>query len=283
MKYLKILFFFLLLFVMSCCSSKSERSKKMIIKKDSVTLVNEEPDVIHEGSRESSIRTETADMSIETPTIISQPEMVTLPSPSHTPPTPISMTSGVAAAGEPQPLTDDNLTYGDITYNEIDTMVVGRTDVVELTVSYNIPISEVVDAVESFASTEEVKTESIRIAPKMLVTLIDPTDGQNFTITKISPEEQIIEINDITKWNWNVTPLNKGDNKLVLSVNIVLESGTKNIKVYEDYIYVYSTETFFEKIWTFFINSWQWFLSAIIIPLSLYSYNIFFRKKKVKE
>jgi len=278
---------FILLFLVSCCSTKNrqyEKSESVIIS-DTVIMIQKrqrtedsirfeemkrEESSREEKERQTLSRTETAAPVLSSPPRATPVESVPEKSLPSTPP----------AAGELEIMMDNGLMYGDITYKEVDTMVVGRTDVLELTISYDIPISRIVEEVHTFISEGELVSEPIRIAPKMLVTLIDPTNGVNFTIIPISPEEQLIEVNDITKWNWNVTPLTKGNNKLVLSVNIVLENGIKNIQVYEDYIYVYSDESIFERFWNWFIDNWEPFLSLFIIPLVIWGYNRFIKKKK---
>jgi len=164
--------------------------------------------------------------------------------------------------------------YGDINYILNDTMIVGKTNIVNMTISKNISQEIIINSVETF-SESNIHTDIIRISPIIQAKLIDPT-GINFKIVNITNEIQLIEKGDFTKWEWNVTPLNKGNNKLILTINIILNDRSKNIKVYEDFIYVYSDKSIFDIILDFFIMYWKWILSTLIIPLILFFY------KKIK-
>ena len=171
---------------------------------------------------------------------------------------------------------------GDISYIIKDTMIVGEPTKVQLTISKNVAIKEVINSTETFTSIENIQTDKIRIERKMQAKLIDPVTG-NFTISSITSGVQIIENNEITTWEWEVTPLKKGNNKLVLSIDILIDGDIgKTVKVYDGFIYVYSDLTFFEKVKIFFKEKfdYKWLFSTLIIPLFLYFYK---RRKKKNE
>lgn len=175
---------------------------------------------------------------------------------------------------------EDTPSLGDINYAINDTMIINQTDQVVLTISNGLTREQVLSQVKYLKERENVVvTEEIRTAPLMLVTLIDP-NGENFRIVPITPEKQFLEDGQITFWKWNVTPLNKGNNPLSLSVNIILGDEPKNIQVYEDFIYVYSSDTWWDKFTDFFKNNWQFLLSTLIIPIGIYLYKLIFNKKK---
>jgi hypothetical protein len=170
--------------------------------------------------------------------------------------------------------------YGDINYAMSDSMAVNKTEEIALTVSKGLSREEVLSKVNYLQeNVSSVKTQSIRISPLMSVDLIDPS-GENFRIIPITPKEQFLENNQITFWKWNVTPLKPGNNPLTLSVNIIIDDKTKNIQVYEDSIYVYSTDTWWDKFVGFFKNNWQYLFSTLLIPVGIYLYRLIFRKKK---
>jgi hypothetical protein len=173
----------------------------------------------------------------------------------------------------------DFVTEGDIVYVVKDSMIVGEINIVNMTVSYGVDKTEIIAEIETFADESEIYSEKIRIAPVMRARLVDVT-GENFTITPVTPEEQFLEYNTYTLWKWNVIPLKQGDYKLSLSVDIVIGDKGKTIQVYDDFIYVYSTDTFIDKAWNFLQEKWEWFLSTLIIPLFIFLYRIFFKKKE---
>lgn len=165
----------------------------------------------------------------------------------------------------------ENNNFGDINYVLIDTMVVGYINKVNMTISDSINIDVIIDNIETF-TYNNIFTETIRISPLMSSKLIDPTGGDNFNIVPITPEEQIIENQQFTKWEWNVIPLKKGEHKLILIVDIIYDNNKKNIKVYEDFIYVYSKETIIDKLFNFINNYWEWIISTLIIPFIIFIY-----------
>lgn len=161
--------------------------------------------------------------------------------------------------------------YGDINYIMEDTMVVGKSTIVNMTISDSIDRGIIINQIESFTE-ENTITTTIRIAPVMRAKLVDPSGGENFTIVPITEEEQLIENNEFTKWEWDVTPLKEGNNKLKLTVDIIIDDKTKNVEVYEDFIYVYSDKTWWNNFVDFMGENWKWFLSTLIIPLLIWLY-----------
>jgi hypothetical protein len=173
----------------------------------------------------------------------------------------------------------ENSNYGDISYVVEDTMVIGKNTVVNMTISENVDIDEILYEIETFTE-ENIHSEHIRIAPIMRAKLIDPT-SENFTIVPISTEEQLIENDKFTTWEWYVIALKEGNNSLKLTVDIIYDGVSKNVEVYQDFIYVYSDKTVWNNISDFFVENWKWLLSTLLIPFSIYIYKI--RKNKKKE
>jgi len=170
----------------------------------------------------------------------------------------------------------EDASYGDINYVMKDTMLVGKTTIVNVTISESVSNDIIVDKVKSFTN-ENITTQVIRIAPLMRARLVDPTN-ENFTIVSISPDEQLVENDDFTKWEWDVTALKEGSNKLKLTVDVIYDSGSKNVEVFEDFIYVYSDRTWWDNFIDFMDENWKWFLSTLMIPFVIYIYKS--RKKK---
>jgi len=172
------------------------------------------------------------------------------------------------------------LNIGDITYNIDDTMYVNETSTIYLTITKNINIDKIIDKIPSF-NTNNTKTEKIRIHKIMKVTLIDPLKNI-FIIVPITNKTQIIENKEITFWEWDVTPMTKGNYKLKLTVAIITnETGEigKTIEVYNGFIKVYSHQSLFNKISNFLKIYWTWIISSILLPFVFFLY----KNKKKKE
>lgn len=176
-----------------------------------------------------------------------------------------------------QNIVYEDSSYGDINYVMKDTMVVNKSSIVNMTISESVDRETIIKNIDSFTN-ENTHTSIIRISPIMRAKLIDP-NGENFRIIPITPEEQIVENDQITKWEWDVTPLKEGNNKLKLTVDIIYEENSKNVEVYEDFIYVYSDKTWWDDFVDFISSNWEWFLSTLIIPLFIWVYN----KRKEKN
>jgi len=177
-----------------------------------------------------------------------------------------------------QPLKPFEFTKGDINFVVKDTMVVGITNEVNMTISKDVDINKIISEVKTFNSGN-LRTDSIRIAPTMKARLVDPSNGVNFKIVPKTNEEQFIEAGDYTRWTWSVTPLNKGNNGLSMVVDVMYEDKGKTYQVYDGVIYVYSIESFYDKLITFLVNNWQYLLSTLLLPFIYFIYTAFKKKK----
>jgi len=177
--------------------------------------------------------------------------------------------------------TRDNFNLGDINYVVDDTMIIGNTTEINMTISHNVENSTIISEVETFTNNN-LHTEEIRIAPVMKAKLIDPA-GINFRIIPTTSEEQFLEDNDYTLWTWNVTPLLKGENELKLVVDIIIDNKNKSIQVFEGVIHVYSNTTIIEIILIFISKNWMYLLSSLIIPFFIFLYKRKHSKKKDKK
>ena len=137
-----------------------------------------------------------------------------------------------------------------------------------------IPISDNLDS---------VKVESITVSPIMSASLV--SSKKDFEITPLSTDIQNIEENGYTEWEWNVSPLKGGENKLKLNVKIrIKEDGNdyyKDITVFERKIKVKSNLG--SGIKDFVFNNWEWFMGAIFIPLFQWLWLLWKRKKEEKD
>jgi hypothetical protein len=137
-----------------------------------------------------------------------------------------------------------------------------------------IPISD---------NIKDVKVESITVSPIMSASLL--SSKEDFEITTLSTEMQNIDDDGYTEWEWNVSPLQGGENNLKLNVKIrIQEDGKdyyKDITVFERKIKVKSNLGYSVK--DFVLNNWEWFMGAIFIPLFQWLWLLWKRKKEKKD
>ena len=175
---------------------------------------------------------------------------------------------------------------GLIAYSVPDQMEVGQEYSVKVRISKQndrtvllvgdreIPISDNLDS---------VKVESITVSPIMSASLL--SSKKDFEIIPLSTDIQNIEENGYTEWEWNVSPLQGGENNLKLNVKIrIKEDGNdyyKDITVFERKIKVKSNLG--SSIKDFVFNNWEWFMGAIFIPLFQWLWLLWKRKKEEKD
>jgi hypothetical protein len=159
---------------------------------------------------------------------------------------------------------------GEITHLIKDTMNYGVADTVELTVSYNMPTSAVIQQVGTFshASPSNITTQSVRLTPYMRARLIDPTK-KNFIIVPITDSIQYVETQDntFTLWQWRVTPLKGGSKELVLNVDMIVGEHSKSLKIYQDNIYVYISPM--TTFWNWVKTNWMYITGAFGLIVTL--------------
>jgi hypothetical protein len=167
-----------------------------------------------------------------------------------------------------------NIKIGDIIYTIDNEMIVGEKSIVEMTLSFDMDIKKIIKNVKTFQN-KNLHNEKIRMSHVMISKLIDPS-GNNFIIVPITSERQLIEKNNYTLWKWYITPLVKGENELILTVDIIIHDNQKTIEVFNGYINVISNDTIITNIIKFLGNNWKWLLSTLLIPLIIF----FYKKEK---
>lgn len=137
-----------------------------------------------------------------------------------------------------------------------------------------IPISDNLDS---------VRVETITVSPIMSASLL--SSKKDFEITPLSTEIQNIDQDGYTEWEWNVIPLQDGENSLKLNVKIrIKEDGNdyyKDITVFQRKIKVKSNLG--SSIKDLISNNWEWFMGVIFIPLFQWFWLLWKRKKEDKE
>lgn len=163
---------------------------------------------------------------------------------------------------------------GRINYVIDDTMEVGKSYVIEVSISKNLSKIESISRVPIFKRRDNIIDTIIRIAPKMEVKLIDPTN-ECFTINSITSSIQPIEDRDVTIWRWNVIPLKDGNNYLTIIADVILDDVHKSMTIYDGQIHVYMKNKIWTKVANFLSKNWEFFASGILIPLSIWLFNLY--------
>jgi hypothetical protein len=127
-------------------------------------------------------------------------------------------------------------------------------------------------------NASEFTEETINVSSQVKVFLIDPSGGLNFKITPINNYEQFVNLTSNTIWKWNVMPIKKGNNLLILRATIKIfneeADSYKDVNVFEKPITIKSS--FAREAKVFIGNNWQYLLSTLVIPLGLW----YFKRKK---
>lgn len=179
---------------------------------------------------------------------------------------------------------------GRLNYIMADTMEVGTTSVVFVSISRNMTKNMVIHKVFTYKMNNKVASEIvdtiIRITPEMSVKLQEIGTVGNFHIDTITPTKQIVELDniDLTLWQWRVTPLKDGNKELTITVDLYIDGVEKNLNIYDGKIYVHMKNKFWVTIGNFFVDNWEWLWTIIFIPLLIWLFNTYilpkFKKKK---
>lgn len=121
---------------------------------------------------------------------------------------------------------------------------------------------------EGLTHTQEIEVESIRISRFMTVIL----SGDGFKINPLHMNaEQIIEEEEFTQWNWEVTPLKGGKRQLFVNATIRVkvdnEQGRKDLEALRKEIDITINPVY--SVRSFASHHWQWILGSALIPIGL--------------
>lgn len=146
-----------------------------------------------------------------------------------------------------------------------DSMIIFNNYTLKLTITKAISDSVLIEELIS----NYFETRTIQVSTRVKANLIDPSSDSNFLITSLSSEKQLVDDESNTIWQWNVKPVDYGDNRLLLTISVVLfdefGSVTKDHNIFDDKIFVEASTYLIAK--EFIKNYWQYILSTIVIPL----------------
>jgi hypothetical protein len=175
---------------------------------------------------------------------------------------------------------DDFLTKGKFGYEIQDTMEMSNNYFCIATITKSSRDSILFSGLHS---SEFVKL-GVNVSSRVKVNLIDPT-GTNFTITSLNTEEQLVDDSSNTVWEWNVSPIQVGSNKLILKASAKIRDGLgdsyRDIPILKRTVFVRAT--FVQSVGHFISKYWIYItfgLTVILLPFWKWILNKF---KKWRE
>ena len=152
--------------------------------------------------------------------------------------------------------------WGKIVYNIPETMEIQETKGLHLLLSskdLSINLEELIQ------ENGSLKKKNIRISKIMLANL----KGKGFRIDPITEATQIVDIDDVTEWRWEITALSPGLQKLYLCITAIIDiNGNEKphtIKTFSDVINVQVSLQYHMS--NFMAKNWKWLWTAIVIPI----------------
>ena len=168
----------------------------------------------------------------------------------------------------------NNNNYGIMYHIKYDTMFVGVPKKIKFIISKKL-LKKI--RIKHIFQTTDISKIKIHITNNIRVNLIDPLET-NFKINYIGSDTKQHLDSSITTWMWWVTPLTKGNNHLILYIDIFVDGTNQTIKRYDDNIIVISNDTIINIVIRFLETYWQWIIGTFILPFS-----VFIWKKKRKK
>ena len=171
-----------------------------------------------------------------------------------------------------------DVSQGIFVYETIDTIYVGEPIVLDFSLSKDIPIEKVVNAMK----IKKYKSDTLKIDRIMQITIFNMDEENLVILPTPKPIEHTMADGRHTPWFWTLKTKKSGTVCFTVDVSYILNGKPQNITYIEYKIHSISKATFLEKIQIFFIEYWQWifgtFASSILLPITFFVYN----KKKNK-
>jgi len=167
-----------------------------------------------------------------------------------------------------------NLQHGQIAFNTPEEMELKETTKIELYLSLKESIEELKKKIKSPGKKESYPVEVSSVMRAIL-------NGNGFKIKPITLEEQAVSDKDVTRWSWQITALEPGQQTLHLTIYAILFLDKMNvpreIKTFEKEITV--RVSWNKRIMWFLKNNWQWLWTVILVPLAGW----FWKKRKISQ
>lgn len=159
----------------------------------------------------------------------------------------------------PQPivtveLLGPELPQSKLTYVINDTMMVGETYTIDVTLSTFMTDNQLIKIIDGFKDKNLIDT-MINITPMMRVRLLDPS--KCFKQEPITSEIQNTTNKNLIRWQWQVIPTVEGNISLTISVDNYIDGIPQNVNIYNGKTYVYAIHTWYGDIWIWVSKYWD--------------------------
>lgn len=155
------------------------------------------------------------------------------------------------------------LDWGSIAFNAAPTMRYAQPQSVELLLSPSLSATDLEAQLQQSVGAE---SEQIRISNRMEAQLT----GSGFTIEALTPGLQAVTSQQVTRWEWEVTPTGQGRKELHLTLSAYIDLAGSDaplvVRTYDREIQVDITVA--QRVSGFLRNNWQWLWAAIVVPVA---------------
>lgn len=135
-------------------------------------------------------------------------------------------------------------------------------------------------------SIESLKND-LRVRGQTVVKNIDISEvvkatltAPEFTVTKITEEEQIISDNKSTEWLWTLKPKSVGIHEINLSVTAIIKVNGReskhHLKTFEQKVLIEITQQQIIENWLY--EHWKWILSTLVFPFIVFIFKDKFKR-----
>lgn len=158
------------------------------------------------------------------------------------------------------------LPVGIIAFSHPREMVVGESRDVDLLLS----VTEAANELKTRLHGEAQDTAQLKASRPMRAEI----KSDKFTITSLSPEEQLVGASASTEWRWEIKATTAGDHSLQLGLSATVtvdgQEKPKSIRTFDRVIKVRAKAV--DRISNFLAKNWQWLAASLVIPLGLWAW-----------
>lgn len=140
---------------------------------------------------------------------------------------------------------------------------------------------ELKQSLESENPNQYIVTGETKISSRAWPVLIAP----DFIVEPVVAAEQAVTQDSATTWTWQLKPKAGGNFNVIVELYAIVYVGdTQTKKKYKTLTQSISItvppEPWYQKLWNWLDGKWEWFWSGILIPVVLFLWRKFFKKKK---
>ena len=157
------------------------------------------------------------------------------------------------------------LNWGNIVFNVSETMRYEQPQAVELLLSPSLSVADLQAQLQQKAGAESAQ---VRISNRMEAQLT----GRGFAIEALTPDLQAVTSQQATRWKWEVTPTEHGQQTLHLALSARLDVAGRDtplvVRTFDREILVNITIP--QRVSSFLEKNWQWLWAAVAVPIAGY-------------